>query len=604
MDERNELITRILDLLDTACQASLELLRCYGAGEIDQASGLIGDLQEVIHSISNTGLAPQLEHSCADEMLENVLDTLDDIARSIRAENRTRAAMKMEFQLFPFLRQLKESFYFWGLVISDPKKLSGYYQSEFADHAQSYYIQPDQPAAYQLSIVVPAYNHLEVTKRCIEQLLKETDLAALGAELILIDHGSTDGTLEYLEGLGVGKVIHFKHNVRMNMFTTMFQICQGEYLAYISNDILVTRNWADILLSCLKSDPNIIVAVPTTPNIANLQMLHCPTNDPDQFIQWANGQNKPDPSRWSDRARVMPPIGMYQCRGVNRIGFADPYFYTMEFWDDDFSLRARRAGFRQVVCADVACYHFGSVTAKEGYVKENTLAQGRELFLQKNGVDAWGSGFCYDYQAVYLLKQVFGAAGGRRFLGLDCGMGDTPLQVSNELRQLHRTCELYQLTSQEAYLSDIMPHSQEALYLPDLAAGLPSAFEGKRFDLAYLGRDIGEYEDIAQLLRAISHRLVSGGCFVFACKNPFHAPALHTLLQFALPEGKARWVLAEPEQIRTQAEKYFTQVKMIAVEEPVSGLETFAARHYGKTDQLPQIIKRLGTSRYYFLCRA
>ena len=72
MDERNELITRILDLLDTACQASLELLRCYGAGEIDQALGLVGDLREVIYSISNTGLAPQLEHSCADEMLENV----------------------------------------------------------------------------------------------------------------------------------------------------------------------------------------------------------------------------------------------------------------------------------------------------------------------------------------------------------------------------------------------------------------------------------------------------------------------------------------------------------------------------------------------------
>lgn len=76
----------------------------------------------------------------------------------------------------------------------------------------------------------------------------------------------------------------------------------------------------------------------------------------------------------------------------------------MEFWDDDFSLRARRAGYKQLLCRDTYCYHFGSVTGKDAQLKENTLEKGRNLFLRKNHADAWGSGFCYDYQDIEVIK--------------------------------------------------------------------------------------------------------------------------------------------------------------------------------------------------------
>lgn len=603
MNETNELLLQVLEMLDTACQANLELLRLYNAGNRNETLELLTDLRAVVQAVSNTELASQLEHSCMEEMLENVEETLNDIEGAIRSGNSERAAMKIEFQLFPFLRQVKEGFYFWGAVYPDKKKMAQYYQEEFAEHIRNYYIQPGQPTSYRLSIVVPAYNHLETTKRCIEQLIKETDFEKLNAELLLIDHGSSDGTLEYFEGLGVGKVIHFKRNARMNMFATMFQISQGEYLAYVSNDILVTRNWAEILLQCFASDPKIIVAVPATPNIANLQMLNPPTDDPDQFVDWANGQNKSDPMRWDDRARVMPPIGIYRTQLVNNIGFADPYFYTMEYWDDDFSLRARRAGYRQVICSDVACYHFGSVTVKEGYIKENTLVQGRTLFFEKNGVDAWGNGFCYDYYIIQIVKQIIADQKNYRVLGLDCGMGDTPLQIKNELRHLRQNCDLYQLTSQQEYLTDLAPHSKQALFVADLAEELASAFETQQFNLAYLGRDIGQYENFSLLLEAVSRKIVSGGWFLFTCDNPFYAPILHSLLQFSLPDDKNRCVFAHPERIKAETEKYFSHVQMIPIKNSVNGLDEFASLHYGKTDRLPQIIERLEISRYYFACR-
>lgn len=604
VDPKNrEVLEQILALTDTACQASLELLELYTTGEEKSALVLVSDLRRVVQAVSTAQkpLVPELEHAYTSEMLENIEDTLDEIDRSIQGDKSERAAMKIEFQLFPFLRQLKEAFYFWGVIYPDRSEMARYYREEFAAHYRNFYIQEEVPSPLRLSVVVTGYNHLEMTKKCVEQLLKETDFEALNAELILIDHGSTDGTLEYFENLGVGKVIHFKKNVRMNMFCILSQLCQGRYFCFVSNDILVTKNWADILLQCLESDPKIIAAVPATPNIANLQMLNVPTNDPDKFIAWANEQNRSDPSRWSDRARLMPPLGMYRTRAVSEIGFADPYFYSMEFWDDDFSLRARRAGYRQIVCGDVACYHFGSVTGREGQVKEGTLVYGRELFQKKHGVDAWGNGFCFDYQAVQLFRQLLPVQGDAVLLTLDCGMGDTPLQIRNELRQRHQNCQIYQLTSQEEYLPDLKPFAQGAQYTLRLAEGVGRSFEGVQFTCAYLGRDIGAYEDSPRLLEAISQRMFPGGWLVFSCANPFYAVTVHGLLNFSVPEG--RCVLTDVAQVRQAAEAYFSQVQAVAVNQPVNGLEQFAKRYFGDEKQLSQIIERLGVSKYYFVCR-
>lgn len=600
-----ELLGQILDLLDTACQASLELLEVYGNGKADESGQLLSDLRAVTETVmkAQEPLLPTLEHAFTTEMLENVEDTLVDIEKSISTGNAERAAMKMEFQLFPFLRQLKEAFYFWGTVYPDKEKMGRYYKEEFAYNFRNLYVREGEEPQYKLSIVVPAYNHLDVTKQCIEHLLKETDFEKLNAELILIDHGSTDGTLEYFESLGVGKVIHFKHNVRMYMFAAMLQICRGEYFALLSNDILVTREWADILLACLESDKRIIAAMPALPNIANFQSSNIPYNvDQQGFMAWADKHNRADTAMWDDRSRLMPAVALYRTAEVSQIGYADPYFYSMEFWDDDFSFRARRAGYRQIVCGNVACYHFGSVTGKAAQAKENTLQYGRELFLQKNGVDAWGTGFCYDFQAVQLLKQVIPVNGPVPVLGVGCGMGDTLLQIRNELRHQHRECSLYHLTCEEKYRPDsaIFP---DTAFAPDLVGGISSAFGNLAFPVVYIGRMIGEYEDWQQVLVAVWQRLTPGGYVVFACDAPHHALTLHALLNFTLPEGAARCVLADPEKIKQGAERIYSQVQMLAVEKPANGIEDFVRRHYGKRPETAQIAKKLAVAKYYYVCR-
>lgn len=597
------LLGQILDLLDTACQASLELLTMYASEKTVDAMQMLDDLSAVCKAVDNARqpLLPQLERACIAEWLENVQDTVSDIQNPTKAGRGEQVAMKTEFQLLPFLRCLREAFYFWGTVYPDKQRMDAYYREEFAPHLENPYTENGGENPMRLSIAVTGYNHLETTKRCVEQLLKETDFDKLQAELILIDHGSTDGTLEYFESLGVGKVIHFKRNVRIYMFAALSMLCRGKYFCFVSNDVLVTRNWAEILLNCLDSDEKIIAAVPATPNIANLQSVGLPNLGPEEFIAWAAGQNRPDPACWNDRARLMPPLGMYRTAAVSQIGFADPYFYSMEYWDDDFSLRARRAGYRQIVCNDVACYHFGSVTGKAAQRKENTLVYGRELFQRKNGVDAWGTGCCYDYTLVQLFRQLpplpqeYPAV-----LGLNCGMGDTLLQVRNELRHLEKDCAIWQLTSQEAYLPDLVPLSAGAAFTPNLARGVASAFGKQKFSLIWIEGDLSMYEGSEALLSAAARRLAPGGYLFFFCANPFYVATLHALLNFSVPDD--RCVLTNSAELQRQAEQHFSPVKRVALEHRVSGLEAFAKMHYGQTKQMPQIVERLGIEKYYFIC--
>lgn len=601
--QHTDILSQILELLDTACQANLELLERQQNGETKAVDQLLDDLTAVVYAVrqAQQPLLPQLEHAYTTEMLENIEDTLEDIRSSAQAYNPDRALEKIEFQLLPFLRCLRGAFYFYGAVSPDKERMEQYYRDDFAKTYQNFYVDGDELTRPLLSIVITGYNHLETTKQCIEHLLQETDFEKLNAELILIDHGSTDETLAYFEGLGIGKVIHFKKNARANMFASLFQICRGKYFTFVSNDILVTKNWTDILLKCLESDEKIISAVPATPNIANYQTLGLPDLAPAEFVAWANSQNKSDPSRWNDRTRLMPPIAMYRTAAVNQIGFADPYLYSMEYWDDDFSFRARRAGYRQILCSDAACYHFGSVTGKEGQKTEGTLAYGRELFLKKNGVDAWGSGFCYDYTMIQLFKQLPIQEEMPAILGIDCGMGDTLLQIGNELRHQHREGTLYQLTEQELYWPDLNALFQNSIFSYDLLSDVEEAFGNMQFSFVCIGRDIGQYGDYYRLLKAASVRLAPKGWVLFSCVNPFFAVTLYSLLNFSVPEGRS--IFTDPENISHAAKGIFSEVQMIPQKQAVGGINEFARAHFGKLPKMSPVIDKLSTSAYYFICR-
>ena len=102
-----------------------------------------------------------------------------------------------------------------------------------------------------IPVLFTTYNRLEFTKRSLEALL-ESD----AVEVIVIDNGSTDGSVEYLDSLKQNfSLLKLGENEgiagAMNRF---LELTQNEIIAgKVDNDTLVPKDWAVKLLDKLYS---------------------------------------------------------------------------------------------------------------------------------------------------------------------------------------------------------------------------------------------------------------------------------------------------------------------------------------------------------------
>lgn len=479
-------------------------------------------------------------------MYHNVNDTIDKLVSLILIDNRKKAATLTEYQLIPFLQEWLEDTYFWTLIYPVKEKMEEYYETEFAENHKNPY--SNRGEKYLISIMIPVYNKLEYTKRCLDSLFRNTDLAKYPCELILLNDGSTDGTEEYFKSLGITKVINLKENVKTMIFSLLYRVCEGKYAAFVNNDTILTEHWLDNLLTCLQFNPNAIMSVPSTPNTSNRQGMLAELT-PENAEVTAKAHNRPCPYLWEERCRLMPVIALYDVDKVNTIGFADRYFHTMEFWDDDFSLRARRAGFQQILCLDTWCYHYGSISGKADQIKYRTLFNGRLLFQTKYGTDPWENNYCYDpYQLSHIELTIPQQSTEVSTLVIDPGFGADVLQFKTQLRRLEKKSSFSFLINDANLKEDLNPFNSPVIVSPSILEThkhLPNGL----YSYISLGRDLSVYPDYKELITECSAHLKPGGFLYFYVANPYAYHLKQELSEERLLDGKASLVLINIQEL-------------------------------------------------------
>lgn len=102
----------------------------------------------------------------------------------------------------------------------------------------------------KISIMMVCYNRLELTKKTIENLISTT--FGIDYNLIIIDNGSTDGTVEYLECLTGGNwnLLDIKFNktnlgigIARNQGLCLAEKYNPDYYCTIDNDVCFPNNW-------------------------------------------------------------------------------------------------------------------------------------------------------------------------------------------------------------------------------------------------------------------------------------------------------------------------------------------------------------------------
>lgn len=234
------------------------------------------------------------------------------------------------------------------------------------------------------SIVIPTYNGLHLLREAIASIRNCTSEPY---ELIIVDNGSTDGTIPYLQEHNIVFISHPANTGFPVACNWGLRLARGEYLMLLNNDVLVTDHWLGNMLQHLKRDPLIGIVGPLSNFVSGKQQIAMTgsyTETASRVMAEAYGQ-------FEITNRVIGFCMLFRRELREKIGWLDERFSPGHFEDDDYCYRARLAGYRIAIAKDAYVYHHGSASFKRGdqLAVTQLLARNRQQFIDKWGVDPY-----------------------------------------------------------------------------------------------------------------------------------------------------------------------------------------------------------------------
>ena len=106
-----------------------------------------------------------------------------------------------------------------------------------------------------ISVVVPVYNREQLLARCLEHLMAQ-DYDSF--EVIVVDDGSTDGSVEVANQFGV-KVVSLEANQgAASARNAGVEAARGEYVAFIDSDCCAPPDWLSTMARYMEEEPGCV----------------------------------------------------------------------------------------------------------------------------------------------------------------------------------------------------------------------------------------------------------------------------------------------------------------------------------------------------------
>ena len=377
-----------------------------------------------------------------------------------------------------------------------------------------------------VSIVILAYNRLDKTKQCVESVLKHTK--EIDYELILVDNGSSDGTLDYFKKVPYKKksIICITKPMGTNFaFCWLSCVDVGRYVVFLANDLICTPNWLKNLLTCMESDERIGMVNPVSSNVSNFQEVSLSFSSIEEMEEKAELYNQSDSRKWEERLRLITLGSLFRTEALMSIGF--PIFdagFLHDFGDDDLSFRLRRNGYRLILATDTWIHHNHDFRNFEDKKKEQfiySLNLGREQFQKKYfEVDSWEDTIV---EGEEIIRECPVIEGKQSFfaLGIDVKCGSPLLELKNHLRSHGMfDVQLDAFVQESKYREDLCSICNGTVVC-DREEGLRLSFPKQSYDYVILGKPLNSYNEPWVMLEDSMERVREGGYLIVSLENAF-----------------------------------------------------------------------------------
>ena len=293
-----------------------------------------------------------------------------------------------------------------------------------------------------VSVVIPNWNGARWLPGCLASLDRQRTAPD---EVIVVDNGSSDGSLDYLRAerpdvrvLALGSNTGFARAANEGL-----RAARGELVALVNPDVVLDDDWVQRMARALRGDEQAASAA------CKMLSLEDPATVYDagdvlrrDGVCEQRGRFEPDDGRWDAAGEVFGACagaGLYRRSPVLDLGgFDERYFAYLE--DVDLALRLRLAGWR--------CRYEPAVALHAGEISSGRLAGGHWFLVARNTLLLAAKTFPLRWAPQVLYRQAgwaYHALAGRRFgwhlRGLVAAVPLLP-SVLRERRALRRTARV------------------------------------------------------------------------------------------------------------------------------------------------------------------
>lgn len=237
-------------------------------------------------------------------------------------------------------------------------------------------------------IVIPNFNGKDIIGKCLDSLLSQT----LPVHIIVVDNGSSDGSVEYLEQhYPQAELIKLPRNTGftggVNAGIKKATEDKAEYVLLFNSDAVADKNWAKELVEAAKDHDDAGIV---TCKFMRSDKKHIDSTG-DFYTTWGlpfpRGRNTVDKGQYDKGEYVFGATGgasLYKPACLEDIGLFDKDFF-LYFEDVDISFRAQLAGWKVYYQPKAIAYHeVGATSSKMGSIARRYSIQNFILTYTKN----------------------------------------------------------------------------------------------------------------------------------------------------------------------------------------------------------------------------